>query len=145
MDQFRMLTLLNTWIGTQYLHQNITAKNSSNLAKGLDKHNTLGKMLAHKALQKSQKVLKMMIEKAEAQKKDTKTLEDGIRMVPKDAKDIDSFTAICTLLHGAPKIREWLKRVRLEVHHLQEKSIVWCSNPGQQFLAAAVLNLAGIS
>ncbi|KUL90693.1 hypothetical protein ZTR_00025 [Talaromyces verruculosus] len=144
MDQFRMLTLLNTWIGSQYTHQHLTARSSTNLAKLLNEQGKLGKMLAHKALQQSQKVIKLLIAKAEREKKDTKTLVDAIHDLPKDAKDLDSFVALCALLHGAPKIREWLNRVRLEVHHLQEKSIVWCSNPGQQFLAAAVLDLAGI-
>jgi hypothetical protein len=145
MDQFRMLTLLNVWIGTQYVHQTLIAKKASNMAQKIDKKGTLGKLLAHKALEVSQQVLTYRIEEAEIKGEATKGLVDGIRKVPKDAKDVDRFSALCTLLHGAPKLREMMKRIRLEVHHLHEKSIVWCSNPGQQFLAAGVLNLAGIS
>lgn len=145
MDQFRMLTLLNTWIGAQYTHQSLTARNSASLACQLDDKGSLGKLLAHKALPKSLQIRKRMMNDARSKKEGIETLEEGIHKVPKDANDLDPFLALNTLLFGAPKMREWLKRVRLEVHHLGEKSIVWCSNPGQQFLAAAVLNLAGIS
>lgn len=145
MDQYRMLTLLNIWLGTQYIHQSLVAKKAANLAVRLDNDASLGKLLAHRVLQGSVEVFEERIEAAKTKGEDTMDLEEGIPKVPKHAKGLDRFAALTTILHGAPKLRELMKRIRLEVFHLQEKSIVWCSNPGQQFLAAAVLNLANVS
>lgn len=114
------------------------------MARKIDSQGSLGKVFAHKALEMSQKVLQHRIKEAKETGQDTTTLVEGILKISKDAKDLDHFVALCTLLHGSPKLWEVMKRIRLEVHHLHEKSIVWCSNPGQQFLVAAILNLAGI-
>jgi hypothetical protein len=51
---------------------------------------------------------------SERDQKNTKTLVNGITEAPMDAKDRDH----CTLLHGASKMREWLKFVLLEMHRL---------------------------
>lgn len=145
MDQYRMLTLLNVSISTQYIHQSLVAKKSPKLAALIDKKASLGKLFAHRILKCSVEALKLRIDEWRAQGKDTKDPEEGIPKVPLHSKDLDRFAALSTLLHGSPKLRELMKRIRLEVFHLGEKSIVWCSNPGQQFLVAAVLNLANIS
>lgn len=144
MDQYRMLILLNTWQGTQYVHQSLFARKVGSLARKLDNNGSLSKALTHKALDISQKVLKSMIADAEKDGKNTQHLVEAIHKVPKDYHNLDRFQALCVMLQGAPKLREWLCRVRYEVFHLQEKSIARCSNPGQQLIAAALLNLAGI-
>lgn len=145
MDQYRMLTLLNISLATQYIHQSLVAKKSSQLASKLNKKGSLGKLFAHRVLLGSVAALQERINGRKAEGKDTSDLEEGIPKVPKNFHELDRFSALVTLLHGSPKLRELLKRIRLEVFHLGEKSIVWCSSPGQQFLVAAVLNLANVS
>jgi hypothetical protein len=58
---------------------------------------------------------------------------------------MDRLTCLLFLLAGSPKLHAWFRNVQYEVFVLGEKSVSWCGNPAQQLIAAAVLNLCGIS
>ncbi|GES66027.1 DNA repair helicase rad5 [Aspergillus terreus] len=48
------------------------------------------------------------------------------------------------MLRGSPKLRALLSMIQQEVFHHQEKSVVWCTTPAQQFFVAAALHYARI-
>ena len=64
--------------------------------------------------------------------------------IPLKPTDIGDNDALVFLLQGSPKLRALLPHIRTEIFDYNEKSLIWCVNPAQQFFVAAALSLAHI-
>lgn len=143
-DMLRLLQMLTTWIPSVQIEKVLRANQGSKLYKMIDDNAHLGRYLAHLAMKEAQKFLERRIVEAEAREGDTDDLEEGIHVVPSKWTGVSREQALCYLLAGSPKMRAMIQIIRQEVLLLDEKSLVWCSNPAQQWYIGAVLNLAGI-
>jgi hypothetical protein len=143
-DMLRLLQILTTYIPLILNEKMMLANKASRLEKQLDSEGRLGRYIVWTILKKAQKVLRERINVQEEKQEDTDDLEEGIHEVPAKWSDVTREQALCYLLAGAPKIRSMLQIIRQEVLLLDEKSIVWCCNPAQQWYIASVLNTPGI-
>uniref|UniRef100_A0A093V772 Serine/threonine-protein kinase pakH n=1 Tax=Talaromyces marneffei PM1 TaxID=1077442 RepID=A0A093V772_TALMA len=127
MAKYRMLTLLTTWLGFEYVESVLTASNLDDFLK-LFAYNTvcqsLGRTVYHK------------------QYANARTWFEVVR---KEGKKIyPSINAIRTLLRGSPKMRAMLPIVIHNCLVRKEKQIIWCNFPANQIHVAAVLKECGI-
>jgi hypothetical protein len=51
-DKYRILTLLGTWLGSQYVHGELMAKDTEKNVRKLDEDGSMGKWLVHRCLTK---------------------------------------------------------------------------------------------
>ncbi|KAL3453852.1 P-loop containing nucleoside triphosphate hydrolase protein [Aspergillus insuetus] len=65
--------------------------------------------------------------------------------MPSDSDFANPRKQLAWLITGAPKLRALLNNLKYDVHVHGEKSVVWCSSPGQQVLIAATLSLCRIT
>lgn len=127
MAKYRMLTLLTTWLGFEYVESVLTASNLDDVLR-LFAYNTvcqsLGRTVYHK------------------QYANAKTWFEAVR---KEGEKIHpSINAVRTLLRGSPKMRAMLP---IAIHNClvrKEKQIIWCNFPASQVHVAAVLKECGI-
>ncbi|KAI7968163.1 hypothetical protein EIK77_010333 [Talaromyces pinophilus] len=143
-DKYRMLTLLGTWLGSQYIQDALMAKDTERHVRKLDDDGSLGKWMVHYCLTIIRNLAKTTKGKARQQGDLIDEAVNSIPKLPRDYQEMDRLTCLLYLLSGSPKLRAWLRNVQYEVFVLGEKSVTWCGNPAQQLIAAAVLNLCGI-
>ncbi|KAI9035722.1 putative DNA repair helicase rad5 [Aspergillus affinis] len=134
MAKYRELTLVTTWLFFRYCHHLLVRAS----ARSLDtqaRRLTLGPQLIKKAMQVENQILMR------------KHTEDATAPAPVTHDIPEQFTdqdVLLYLLRGSPKLRALLSIIQQEVFLQQEKSVVWCTTPAQQFFIAAALHHARI-
>jgi hypothetical protein len=83
----RVLGPILAWVAWVPLKEELKQKERYimlvNIHHKIDKKGTLGKLLAHKAMEVSQQLLAYRVKEAELKREDTKALVEGIRKVPR--------------------------------------------------------------
>jgi hypothetical protein len=134
MSKFRELTLITTWLFFRYCHHLLVRSN----ARALDtqaRRRTLVPQLLKKAMETENSVFARKAK--EADQSDTAAPHE----IPEEFTEEE---VLIYMLRGSPKLRALLSMIQQEVFHHQEKSVVWCTTPAQQFFVAAALHYARI-
>jgi hypothetical protein len=141
MKRFRELTLVTSWLWFRYSHNLVRAKFISQRLNEC-KHRTLVPRLVKRgiALENS---ARETLKKFYSDKGVEADIDDPLEM-PSDSDFANPRKQLAWLITGAPKLRALLNNLKYEVYVHGEKSVVWCSSPGQQVLVAAALSLCRI-
>jgi SNF2 family DNA or RNA helicase len=131
MKKYRMLTLLSTWLGFQYISNTLKAGNVT-AALTLIRNNPARLIDAWSAKITSHETV---VENA---------VKGFYRRLKRPSEETRRSARLELLLRGAPKMRVMLEIIRDQVLLFGEKAIVWVMFPGEQVYVEAVLHEAGI-
>jgi SNF2 family DNA or RNA helicase len=131
MRKYRMLTLLTSWLGFEFVEETATAANWENTIRAL--------RLKGLARQWEKEIVQRH---AVHGKQDIKAFFRSIRRAGRQTQP--RVQTLRILLRGSPKMRQMLPLISHQVLVEKQKAIVWCAFPATQAYVAACLLEGGI-